>query len=433
MFFLYEAASSDEPRPKRSKSLPIIYDGKFFEIKEQSGNSIKTKCTICGVIRTGYEGATGNLTKHYKEKHSEKHSDLISYITKKNVVISDSKIKQTTLSIAHLIPNEELNRLIMDFIISENLSFNTLRKTSFRNLLEGISGRKVQLPATQTFEALLRNETDILKENLKDVLGRQNYVCETIDAWSSRATSFIGMTVHFIDESTLERKSYILAFRQVKFKQDHQNLAKFIHNVNKEYDLSPSKIRFAITDGGSAFVKAFEQYADENNEEPQFNNDEFDLFADLCEFENQMNIDIINANDDALENQTIIIDDVTAQSIDLEQVQRDVRVDLDDSSDHLGEIEEIQLPKQFRCTAHNLNLIAGVDFMKNLSKSTAKSIQNVFNKLHVLWGAIRRRSRVKDLCKEILGCILTVPNATRWNSRFDACRKVLQFRSQVIK
>lgn len=437
----------NESRPKRTKSLPIIYDGHFFEVKEQIGNTIKAICKICGNVRNGYENATGNLTKHFKEKHHEKYDDLMAYISKKVVDVGKPNMKQSTIPLAHLLPSEELNKLIMNFIVSESLSFSTIRKASFRKLLEGVSGRKIKLPAPKTFDSLLRNETDILNENLKDLLSKQEYVCETIDAWSSRASSYVGITVHFLDEITLERKSYVLAFREVKFKQTHINLAKFIHEVNKEFGLSPSKVRYAVTDGGSAFVKAFEKYGNNHDSEITYINADDDpnddgnggfIVIDDEDFvEEQQTINDNNdyqSGDEQVDDNepALVVDNVFAEVIDLNQIQNAARTEPNDSSDFFNDREEIKLPKQFRCTAHNLNLVAGVDFMKNLEKSVAKSFRKMFSKLYILWGMVKRRSQAKHFCKEICGCILLTPNATRWNSRFDAARRVLELKTKVI-
>lgn len=51
-----------------------------------------------------------------------------------------------------------------------------------------------------------------MKTKLIEVLSEQQYVCVTTDVWSSRAQSYLGMTVHFLLPS-YERISFVLAFR----------------------------------------------------------------------------------------------------------------------------------------------------------------------------------------------------------------------------
>lgn len=146
------------------------------------------------------------------------------------------------------------------------------------------------------------------------------------------------MTIHYLDETILERHSYVLAFRKVKFKQTHENLAQFIYNWNKEYDLNPEKIRYAVTDGGSYFVKAFEVYGIENIEESSINIENTDIIIIDDEYFTDENIDEdtsgVSENDQIIDN-----DDrpITMDNVIAEIIQDTIE-------------EEIRLPKHFRCT-----------------------------------------------------------------------------------
>lgn len=415
--------------------MPIIFDSEFFEVKERQGDSIKAICKICGKIRTAYVSSTGNLTRHFKEKHIEMYDKLLEFVTKRYTV-DTSQIKQTTFLVAPIISKESLRKLIVDFVINENLPYTTVKKNSFRKLLEGVSGRKVEIPSYETFISSLQTQSEILKRNLILLLSKQEYVCETIDAWSSRAQSYIGMTVHFIDEATLNRHSYVLAFRRIKFKQTYDNIAKFIHTVNKEFGLDSTKICYAVTDGGSAFVKAFREFG--TNENLFENADEcFDsetLSDDEDETVPDDNIDeIFDIGTDANADIPIIVDDVYADRLDLAPVSED-QSNISMNSDGVQyEDEEIVLPRQFRCTAHNLHLVAKVDFTKKLSKPTAKSLRLIFCKLFVLWRLVKRSSRAKAFCEDICGRILMIPNTTRWNSQYYACKIVVELKDKVRK
>lgn len=366
------------------------------------------------------------MTRHYKEKHPELHSKLVQFLSKKYIDEDNTKLKQTSLPVANSISKECIRKLIMNFVVNENLSYNIVRKSSFRELLDGISGKQLDIPCYETFVSSLKNQCDILKRNLILLLSKQEFVCETIDAWSSRAQSYIGITVHFLDENTLERHSYVLAFRRIKFKQTYDNLAKFIHEVNKEFGLDACKIRYAVTDGGSNFGKAFREYGIGDicthgsvNSEETTSEDEFDLLSDEDDIENERDME-----------EPLTIDDVTTESLDFDSITGQSNISI--ISDEQDIDEEIILPKQFRCTSHNLNLVGNVDFFKHLQKSAAKTLRSVFSKLFVLWRLVKRSSRAKTFCQDICGCVLLIPNATRWNSRYDASKKVLYLKDKVI-
>ena len=50
---------------------------------------------------------------------------------------------------------------------------------------------------------------------LTTILSNQEFICTTADAWSCHGVSYMGMTVHFIDEHC-KRQSYVLGFEKLK-------------------------------------------------------------------------------------------------------------------------------------------------------------------------------------------------------------------------
>jgi hypothetical protein len=60
--------------------------------------------------------------------------------------------------------------------------------------------------------------------------------------WSAKIKSFMGVTVHWIDEDLLERKSASLACRRFKGAHTHDKIAKILHNVYNKYNLDVTKV-----------------------------------------------------------------------------------------------------------------------------------------------------------------------------------------------
>lgn len=81
----------------------------------------------------------------------------------------------------------------------------------------------------------------------------------TADVWSSRAQSYLGVTVHFMN-SEFKRESYVLAFKQLLFKQTYKELAKAMDEIFGDYRIKKSQITHIVTDGGSNFCKMFKIY-----------------------------------------------------------------------------------------------------------------------------------------------------------------------------
>lgn len=68
--------------------------------------------------------------------------------------------------------------------------------------------------------------------------------------------SYLGITVHWINNTTLKRESAALACRRLKGKHTYDVLAEAINSVFTEYHIQ-NKICCVTTDSGSNFIKTF--------------------------------------------------------------------------------------------------------------------------------------------------------------------------------
>lgn len=144
----------------------------------------------------------------------------------------------------------------LNFVIDGNISFNVVQLKSFKELLETVSGRKIAIPSRHKFMKTLDSEYSKMKDALREILSHQEYLCVTADVWSSRAQ---GVTVHFLN-AEFKRESYVLAFKQLHFKQTYKELAKEMDKIFDDYGIKISQITNIVTDGGSNFCKMFKMY-----------------------------------------------------------------------------------------------------------------------------------------------------------------------------
>ncbi len=108
--------------------------------------------------------------------------------------------------------------------------------------------------------------------------------------------------------------------------------------------------------------------------------------------------------------------------------------------------EYYKLPPHRRCACHLLNLVASVDALEALeSTSFKKNFQSTMAKLRALFTKQSRSTVASDKIKDnlgtlsfknhmptithihidlLIGCLLVIPNSTRWNSMFDAMRHI---------
>lgn len=345
----------------------------------------------------------------------------------------------------------------MNFVIDGNISYNIVQLPSFHALLECArrSGKTpISMPSRRKFISTLATEFKKMKAELKETLQQQKHVCLTADAWSSRAQSYLGVTVHFLN-SDFQRESYVLAFKQMFCKQTYKELAEAMANIFTDYNISKSQITNIVTDGGSNFAKMFKIYgksidavvttttresvspdldALENDADPQDDDDH----AEAGPSETPTMSDI---NGEAFLNEILQFDNVDPNNhideyVRLEEGMEDFAHQANSTSESRGEAVDsyfgsdvnpneesnIEMPPQRRCVSHLLNLTSS-DFENIFLPENAKKVYTqTFSKLHTLWTLIHCSSLAKTTCKKVLNVILISPNDTRWNAFFDAVR-----------
>lgn len=280
-----------------------------------------------------------------------------------------------------------------------------------------------------------------MKTKLVLLLSKQSYLCVTADVWSSRAQSYLGMTVHFINDN-FERESFVLALRQMNGRQTNEVLTLEIVKVFKEYGICVDKVTHIVTDGGSAFCKAFKVYGKsvdhlvDNVNAPNMLEGEEDVSPFIQHEDGEYfysNIIQINEeNEMAWQNDTMI--DANNEILQEEEIDDDFFFRENDNSDNVQhELESVLLPAQRRCFSHILNLIPN-DFERKLSSINARAkmaLVSVFGKLQTIWVFPRRSSYANTIAKEVLQCKLKLPCETRWNSKFDAIKHVQQLKHKI--
>lgn len=89
---------------------------------------------------------------------------------------------------------------------------------------------------------------------------------------------------------------------------------------------------------------------------------------------------------------------------------------------------EILLPKHVTCFSHSLNLLATVDSIKALECDSAykRLYRGALGKCTSLWNVTHRSSKAADAVKLVTAKVIIRPCATRWNSHFDAVKRILE-------
>jgi len=235
---------------------------------------------------------------------------------------------------------------------------------------------------------------DEMKTNLIDTLGSTLWVSTTADCWTQGKRSFIGVTCHWIEDTTLLRKNATLACSRIEGKHTYDIIAQKIYSIHQDYKIS-NKVLSCTTDNGSNFVKAFKEFSKE-----------------------------LPLEDDEDDNQIFFID-----LFDI----------LNEGTEEKDDLDNINLPLHRRCASHTINLIATNDIEKALNNIDNKCIYNerekkllhfkkvyrkVIAKIQKLWNKQNQSCLVAEKIHEQFGVYLKSPSQTRWNGLYDGISQI---------
>lgn len=304
--------------------------------------------------------------------------------------------------------------LALAFVTSTNSPFSIIQSKAFLELVDYVSSSRASIPVTKTLMSDLNEKYEEAKAKLKNLLAKAKYICITADVWTSKAKSFLGVSVHFFDDM-MERKSFLLAFRRITGRHTYDVLAQAILSIQKEFNIKRKNITHIVTDGASNFKKMFVVYGP--NEQTNERNCESSATTSTEE-EMELEIEDVLAPESD-ENQMYFPPETTYEVLVLENPESNEDDDFsyDDCEDFT------KLPKQMRCIAHTLNLLGTNDFEKMLklaSPKCAEALSSGYSKLKKFWQLNSRSTVVHEPIQRVCKRSFPHPNTTRWNSKFDA-------------
>lgn len=281
-------------------------------------------------------------------------------------------------------PQSIVDGLILDYVIQEMRPLATVEKPAFHKMLTGINP-SINVMCRKTLSVRLDKRLDQMKDILKSQLSDVNYVCTTADIWTVNNKSYMGMTMHYIKADKSEevsRVSAALSCRRFLGSHTFEHIAELISDIHSDYGLHVDKISATVTDNASNFSKAFREYLaipDEDRNE--------------------------NENDDT---------DVISVGAVLE--------------DEANDGTDIYLPHHETCFSHSLNLLATADASKACESDTPyrRIYRGALGKCTSIWNSTHRSSKASDAVKEVTDKSIITPGATRWNSYFEAVRRIVE-------
>jgi hypothetical protein len=296
---------------------------------------------------------------------------------------------------------DDLDESIMDYIISDLQPFSTTEKPAFRNLIMTLAPNRT-IMCRKTVMARIDERYKCMRQKLINLLQKQRFVATTTDCWSAHHRSYIGVTVHWIDESSLKRVSAAVACRRLKGSHTYDVLAAVLEKIHSEFGIQ-DKTTKTTTDNGSNFCKAFDMYSQEFVGSTSSSAVTAHPSNDSTESDENSETEEAEEED---EQQFVCVADILANA--------------KSTSD-----DEYNLPPHQRCACHTLNLIATHDVACADSDGAYKKLsRSTFAKCQSLWNKQSRSPKSAEVVQESFGLQFVVPNQTRWNSMFMSVERL---------
>lgn len=112
----------------------------------------------------------------------------------------------TSVMNANMVGQSVVDKLIMNMIVEGILPLRLVEQPAFVELITGLQPNRTII-SRPTLTRRIEDSATVVRGKLIDLLKEQSHVATTADCWSSHGKSFLGMTVHWIDSRTCERKS----------------------------------------------------------------------------------------------------------------------------------------------------------------------------------------------------------------------------------
>ncbi|XP_028854978.1 uncharacterized protein LOC114801150 isoform X2 [Denticeps clupeoides] len=248
------------------------------------------------------------MSRRKHETHLEEYCQLTSTACKRpSEGGTGFKAKQLKLLEAKQVSQKTVDRTIFRFIV-QGLQSSLVEPPSFQDLIAELQPSSAVMSRT-TVRRKIDSATSKMKERLMNEMKTVPYIDTTTDCWTARRRSFIGVTAHWLDPCSFERRSAALACRQLRGSHTFDALAAVLTDIHAEYEISLKVVR-TTTDNGSNFVKAFRVFGQqEENEElvaEGTNKEEVGEDCDASDVEEEvefMDVEAILEEDDGLQYQ----------------------------------------------------------------------------------------------------------------------------------
>lgn len=273
---------------------------------------------------------------------------------------------------------------------------------------------------------------------LQSIINKQMWICLTADIWSCKNRSFLGVSVHYMDND-LRRKSYVISCKYFPAPHNYKTITESFQLLYSKFGIKSKSVVATVTDNGSNFVKAFQIFGRNNEDFIKFlqlnESDDLDQPMDHFEDDDRSQIfEILNSLYEEPDQVDVDLESDALFELLNSTATNDTEYERQNSCDTNGKPEQLQqfyrsritnieldyeaafgLSNRISCNAHNFNLVGSKDSLRaHRNKAYSKIYGTVFEKLNMLWNNSGRQEPSQIIMKH-LGSNLNKPSNTRWN------------------
>lgn len=239
-------------------------------------------------------------------------------------------------------------------------------------MLPGDSG--IKIPSRTKITQQIQNRYELHKDNLRAALAIPKHFCETADIWSNKHRGFFGITLHWIDEDSFERKAVALSCGYFASPHVNERIAERLQVINHEFGIS-ERVDVVVSDNACNFVKALNEFGTEWSCFQSNDEDELDENGDFVQF---------------------------------------------------YDFADCELGCHQRCGSHTVNLIARVDSTNALDDGFyCRMYQAAMQKVERLWRVLSQQ-KANQILFSHLGSSVHHPPSTRWNYEHDSLHDLMK-------
>ena len=132
----------------------------------------------------------------------------------------------------------EVRKLVTEYIVDDMLPLSTVEFSAFRKLINELSPSHMQLPDRKTISSHIEKVYDSMMKKIKATLKEVDKVSTTADVWTAHAAhhrSYLGMTVHWINQKTLKRQKAAIACICIIGRHTYDVLTAKIEEIHRNF------------------------------------------------------------------------------------------------------------------------------------------------------------------------------------------------------